>query len=571
MTVTLDSAVAGEVTVRQSADDEAPAPAVRPGSLPGWQVQMPLRRVLIAEGVAAVAVLALARVAVWWALIPVVLVVLLVSTVTYREATASRWLHRAWTLRGMRRRERRRATRAVIPEPFSVELPGVGPIGMRWDGEYALTMIALHGQEYAETALIPEGVDTRDVMPLEACAALLRQFGGLELHSVDVVSEGTRTASDGWYTPRYAEIIADRAAVGIRRTWLVLRLRPQACLQAMAYRASVAQAAAAATERIRQAAARDGCRAVTCSPEQLSEATAILLDNRDLDSYSERWTDLRVGDDYVSVYRVAGKDLTTRHLNDLWTIRAKKTVVLLRLTRDEASGELLVSCLLRIHTANPQPHPPISTLQSVPGQTFAALLAALPLGDRSVELALSARSVAQPELRVPVGPSGFLHGMAERAGVPYLLSWSDPQRFVRVGVAASLEVVEALILRATAAGATAEIHTVRPRLWQPICDGTRITLARPGERSDDAILVVADGDQPRKVLGSSGERGHTLVTVVDSDALLPEDTDIQIRQVSEQRITVLTPVRDREIQLGIMRPRNESQSLAHLRAKRGAR
>ena len=183
----------------------------------------------------------------------------------------------------------------LIPAPFSVELPGVGPIGMRWDGEYAITVIALYGREYAETVLVPEGVDTVDTVPLEACGALLEQFGGLELHSVDVVSDGTRTAPNGWFTPRYDEIISDRSAVGMRRTWLVLRLCPQACLKAIAYRGSVAEAAAAATERIRQAAVRAGCRAVTCSPEQIIEATEALLDHRELAAYQERWADLAPG------------------------------------------------------------------------------------------------------------------------------------------------------------------------------------------------------------------------------------------------------------------------------------
>src|SRR5262249_52967821 len=149
-----------------------------------------------------------------------------------------------------------------------------------------------------------------------------------------------------------------------------------------------------------------------------------------------------------NVYRIAGDDLTTRLLNDLWTIRAKKTVVLLRLTRDKQSGELLVGALVRVHTKAPQTHPPLSTLHSVPGQAFSALMASLPLGQRSVRLELSARALASRALAVPVGPSGFLHGMDERDGVPFLMSWTDPLKFMRVAIAASLDVVESLILRA---------------------------------------------------------------------------------------------------------------------------
>lgn len=544
--------------------------AARSATLPRWRFRFALRTVIIGELVAAAAVMALAAAALWWALIPVVLVVLIVSTLTYRGATLPRWVWRVYRLRLTGASTRRRAQRAVIPAPFGVELPGVGSIGMRWDGRYAITVIALYGRQYAETVLVPQGVDTVDTVGLQVCGALLEQFGGLELHSVDVVSDGTRTAADGWFTPRYDEIISDRPAVGMRRTWLVLRLRPQACLQAIAYRGSVAQAAAAATERIRQAAVRDGCRAVTCGPEQIIEATAALLDRRELESYEERWADLRLGDDYVTVYRVAGLDLSTRTLNDLWTIRAKKTVVLLRLTRDEPSGELMVAALLRVHTSEPQLHPPMSILHAVAGQEFSALLASLPLGDRSLHLQLSARLLASRTLEVPVGPSGFLHGMAERAGVPFLMSWTDPQKFMRVAISADLDVVQAFVLRATAAGATAEIHTVRAPLWQPICDEIRISLAREGQRSDDATLLIADGLEAQKTLAASGARGHALISIIAQGSSLPTDADIQITQVSSRHITVQTPLRSQEIVLGIMRPRNEAQALAHLQAREGS-
>jgi type VII secretion protein EccE len=570
VTITVHSPIEDTPTTPTSHGNRRAHAAAVWATLPRWRFRFGLRGVIIGELVAAMAVMTLlAAAAPWWALIPVVLVVLIISTLTYRGASASRWVQRAYQLRRTRGSARRRAERAAIPAPFSVELPGVGPIGMRWDGEYAITVIALYGREYTETVLIPEGVDTVDTVPLQMCGALLEQFGGLELHSVDVVSDGTRTAPNGRFTPRYDEIISDRAAVGMRRTWLILRLRPQACLKAMVYRGSVAEAAAAATERIRQAAVRDGCRAVTCSPEQITELTAALLDHRGLGSYEERWADLRVGDDYVTVYQIAGVDLTTRLLSDSWTIRATKTVVLLRLTRDQESGVLMVAALLRVHTTRPQHHPPISTLHSVPGQAFSALLASLPLGDRSLQLQLSARSLARRSIEVPVGPSGFLHGMAERAGVPFLMSWTDPQKFMRVAISASLDVVESLILRATAAGATAEIHTARGPLWQPICDDIRISLAREGERSDDATLLVADGPEAQKALAASGARGHALVSVITEGSPMPHDADIKIEQVSARHITVQTPVRNREISLGIMRPRNEAQSLAHLRTQRG--
>lgn len=188
--------------------------------------------------------------------------------------------------------------------------------------------------------------------------------------------------------------------------------------------------------------------------------------------------------------------------------------------------------------------------------------------DRSVSLALSARPLGRAPLAVQVGPTGFLHGMAELSGVPFLLSWTDPLKFLRIGIAADLDVVEALVLRATSAGATAEIHTVRPAQWQPICDEIRISMARRQERSKSATLIVADGPEPQQVLRESGERGHALVTVMPAGEPLPEDVDIRIRQIGPNRITVETPARPRPVSLGIMRPRNEAHTLTHLRHNR---
>ena len=73
-------------------------------------------------------------------------VVLLVAVLGYGGATAAGWLGRVARFVWYRNRAGARARRALIPQPFSVDLPGVGTVGMRWDGQYAITMIALHGR-----------------------------------------------------------------------------------------------------------------------------------------------------------------------------------------------------------------------------------------------------------------------------------------------------------------------------------------------------------------------------------------------------------------------------------------
>jgi hypothetical protein len=364
-------------------------------------------------------------------------------------------------------------------------------------------------------------------------------------------------ALDGRYTPKYEEIIADRAAVGERRTWLVLRLCPQACLAAMVYRGDAAAAAAAATERVRQSVLRAGCRAITCTADQINQATATLLAGAELDRIREGWSYLDTVSEYVMTYRIAGKDLNTRVLNDVWTVRSDATVTSIRLTADRA-GVVAAGAVVRFHTPAPIPHPPLLTLRPVIGQCFDSLLASLPLGDRALRLEVSPRRLSDPaELKVPVGPSGPMLGMTV-TGVPFLMPLTDPLRASKVSLCAPLDTVIPLLLRASAAGAVILIHTDRPQVWQPLCDNThRISIASDREPVRSPNIIVADGTGHGV---TAGERGHTLITL--SEAAEP-DADVTLVQHSGDELVLGTPS-VQGVRLSIMRPRNEAQFLSHL-------
>lgn len=538
-------------------DEQIPGPHAGFGDqIRRWRLDLRLELVVIAELIAA-AILAAASPVPWW-LIPLVLVgMLLVITVSYNGATPAGWLFRLLRFVYFRHRESARQARAHLPEPFTVDMPGAGPIGMIWDGQYAVTMIALHGRPYSPTVLVPTGAETVDTVPLDAIESRLRQFAGLELHSVDLVQVGSRVAADGSYTPKYAEIVGDRAAVGERRSWLVLRLCPQACLAAMLYRGDAATAAAAATERVRQAVLRAGCRAVTCTAPQMSAAMTALLNETKLDHVRENWSNLDANADYVTTYRIAGRDLSTKMLNDLWTVRTHRTIITVRLFGDR-SGRTRVAGLVRFHTDAPLAHPPLLALQPVSGQAFDSLLASLPLGDRALRLEMSPRLLGdETDLKIPVGPSGPMFGMTV-TGVPFLMPLTDPLRATRVSITADLSVVIPLLLRTSAAGAVILVHSDRPEVWQPLCDNDyRISLAGDRDPVRPPTVIVADGEG---LALTAGERGHTLVTVgsVDSDA------DVTIVQEAPEELVVSTPT-VRGVRLSVMRPRNEAQFLTHLR------
>jgi type VII secretion protein EccE len=528
-----------------------------PEQLSRWRIDPRRRHIVAAQMVATALIPALPRVG-WPLGATTALLMLLMVTVTYNESTAAGWLARMVRFVWYRDRAVPRTRRAAIPEPFSVDLAGIGAVGMRWDGQYAVTMIALHGRAYAPTFLVPDGAKTEDIVPLQVVASLLRQFGGLELASVDVVSAGRRTANAA-FAPIYDEIIGDRPAVGLRQTWMVLRLCPQACLAAVAYRGDAAAAAAAATERIRQAVVRSGCRAVTCSADQLAAATAALLAGIDLADVRESWSHIDTGGDYVTTYRVAGSDLNTHLINDVWSVRSLLTVLTVRLAAT-ASGMVTVAALVRFHTAAPRTHPPLLTLRPVSGQAFSALLASLPLGNRSVELQMSARRLDTAGLEIPLAPAGFMIGTTN-TGFPLLLALHDPLKLTRVGLCLELAVVQSLVLRATATGSTVLVHTSRPELWAPIRSEHILLADRDTDHPGMVTMVVLDGDHAQNPAMAVGERGHTVVSV---SATSPGDADVVLAQTSSGQIQLTTP-RLANVPLTILRPRNETQFLAHLR------
>lgn len=539
-------------------EDQIPgAGSSLPEQLSRWGVDLRQRHILAAEIVAAALMVAVPRVG-WPLLATTAVLVLLAVTVTYNGATAAGWLARVVRFVWFRDSAVARARRAAIAEPFNVDLAGIGAVGMRWDGHYAVTMIALHGRAYAPTFLVPDGAKTEDIVPLQLVASLLRQFGGLELASLDVVSAGRRT-SDAAFAPVYDEIVGDRPAVGLRQTWLVLRLCPQACLRAMAYRGDAAAAAAAATERIRQAVLRSGCRAVTCSGEQLAAATSALLGGIDIAGVRESWSRIDTGGDYVTTYRIAGSDLVTDLINDVWSVRSRLTVLTVRLAAT-AAGTVKAAAVVRFHTTTQMTHPPLLTLRPVLGQSFSALLASVPLGNRSLALQMSARRLDAGDLEIPLAPAGLMIGTTN-AGFPLLLALHDPLKLTRVGLCAELAVAQSLVLRATATGSTVLVHTSRPELWAPI-RSERILLAdRVTERHRTVTMVVLDGDHAQNPAMAVGERGHTVMSV---STIPPVDADLVLTQTSAGQIQLTTP-RLADVPLTILRPRNESQFLAHLR------
>jgi hypothetical protein len=84
---------------------------------------------------------------------------------------------------------------------------------------------------------------------------------------------------------------------------------------------------------------------------------------------------------------------------------------------------------------------------------------------------------------------------------------------------------------------------------------------RATDHAGVVTMVVLDGDHAQNPAMAVGERGHTVVSVSTTP---PADADVVLTQTSAGQMQLTTP-RLADVPLTILRPRNETQSLAHLR------
>ncbi|SHS18061.1 type VII secretion protein EccE [Mycobacteroides abscessus subsp. abscessus] len=501
----------------------------------------------------------------WWLLAALAVLVGLLAVVTFDGVTVTGWARRAARFLWWRRRK---GTRVVLPEPFDETFSGIGTVGMQWDGQYLVTMLALSGRAHAPTVLAGSSAKTRDTVPIDEIVGLMRQFGGIELASADVITVGRR-AGDSDYAGEYDAMIGNRPAVGLRRTWLVLRLAPQGCLVALAYRKSVEGAVAAATERIRQAIVRAGCRAAICNAAQVRTALATIASSEEPGEIKESWSGITgQKSGYIGVYRVPAVALGTALIDQVWSVPTQRTVVATRFTR-EASGVIRVGTLVRMHTQTEMLAPPLVTLETLPGQAFDAWMATLPTGERSMRVSAPTRAWTDSDtLDLPVGPTGPMLGASERSHYPMLCPLIDPVQPTLISVKDDPVVLVQLVLRAAASGLRVTVVTDRPQLWAPL-HPMEIEIADQGAETTGQFIVwdqlsVEDADSVRPAVG----RGQSLLAVghfVDTSADIGILTDGKRMEVTAGKAADRGKVR---AVLQVYRTRTEARFLDHAEAYR---
>lgn len=538
----------------------------KPGAWRRWGVTGRALPLVVAEVVVSLIAVAFPWPS-WWLLAALAVLAGLVAVLTFDGVTLTGWARRAARFLWWRSRK---GPRLVLPEAFEETFSGIGTVGMQWDGQYLVTILSLSGRAHAPTVLAGSSAKTRDTVPINEIVGLMRQFGGIELASADVITVGRR-AGDSDYAGEYDAMIGNRPAVGLRRTWLVLRLAPQGCLVALAYRKSVTGAVAAATERIRQAIIRAGCRATVCNAAQVRTAMATIASGEDPGKIKESWSGI-TGETsgYIGVYRVPAVALGSALIDDVWSVPTQRTVVATRFTR-EASGAIRVGTLVRMHTATEMLAPPLVTLETLPGQSFDAWMATLPAGERSLRVSAPTRIWTDGDtLALPVGPTGPMLGTSVRGHYPVLCPLIDPVQPTLISVKDDPVALVQLVLRTAASGLKVTVVTDRPQLWAPL-HPMEIEISNQGAETTGQFIVwdqlsVEDADSVRPAVG----RGQSLLAVahfVDTSA------DIGIRVEENQMQLTAGKATDRDkvpAVLQVYRTRTEARFLDHAEAYRAS-
>ncbi|MGW5105740.1 type VII secretion protein EccE [Nocardia sp. NPDC004123] len=534
---------------------------------------LPLRLVIpVALIGVAVSLVVVALHAPWWAALVAGLVPALIGLVpvagTPIGLRLGRWVGYRW----------KQARRASLDENALVDvpLPDGGSCGLRWDGTLLTTMLRIDPPPDTLTLLRRGSLSTDQLLPLDEIAACLRQYD-VELHSVDVISTGTRTASTEAVISGYAasiaplgrlydEILGPLPAIAHRTMWLVLRLNPLDNAKAVDNRGGgpegALRSALVATRRVANRLAGHGITASVLTTSEMTTAVRELTRGIPVGEFTEHPDNLEHNGVHLTSYQIDPQLFNSDGLAKIWAVRSLATTVTVRLQPVPEPGAkpgqpasiIEVDARVRYDTPYEHGEPPVAGLKELPRRQMWALMDILAYGTQEIRPSGYRGPVdVLTDITMPTAGCGQLIGAdATGSGIAVPLI-GDGSR--RIDIIASLQLAQQVILRAIALGAGAVVHTARPGAWQGMVTnvaaphalslassvthssrGTAVTGRLP---SPAATVIVFDG-----VPASAPPGSATVVTIHESiSADYQPDADVTIVQHPDapHTISVHTP------------------------------
>ncbi|GAC52973.1 type VII secretion protein EccE [Gordonia amicalis] len=467
----------------------------------------------------------------------------------------------------------RRSPADLNPAPFDVPLSGSSTrpsarrssapttIGARWVGDTLVTVVRVDPGGPGVTYLTPGNStladETGQLVPLDVLAECIDRYD-IALSSIEVISHGVRVWGSGVAPATYDRTLGPLSATAQRSVFVVLRLDPLECPDAVARRGGGAtgalRTATVTTRRVAKRLAEHGLTTTILSAAQITSVTTQLTEGAGIDSLVEEWESVGVSGLRIRSAAVDPEALPAV-VRDVWVNSAVSTTLTIRLRhiaadRRHRNGrrEVEVSAFVRFNefpdARRSVPSWPAG-LQPLDGRQFDALAVSLPIAtptrlDRALPtLTGDAAQAFLGSVRLPAGGCGQLIG-ADHAGCAVATRLVGPG-IAAVSVAAGIHVVAQMALRAVAVGASVRVHTDRPHRWTPlvtaVADPSALSLAgdrtpaRPGP-----ALVIVDGVSPpspqpdttRMIVSAPGvddpAGGHTVALMQNPRA--PQDLSL---------------------------------------------
>ncbi len=271
-----------------------------------------------------------------------------------------------------------------------------------YDGQL-VAVIAVDGAGEAASGRHRHREVSGTTIPVEAIVTALRQFD-IRLDSVDIVSVGTRRASQGVESAVQDDFggAGDQHQFDERNTWLILRMDPLHNVAAVAARDSVASTLSAATERLANELDGRSCAARPLTADEIFDVDDAVLAGLQPAHIRPYWRYLKTPDGYVTSFWVSPGDITGETLDEVWHTDAAATVVTIRIIADGRGAE--VSAWVRYHSDKRLRREAWSGLNRLTGRQLGAVGASLPAPTSRRLLAMPSRALGGGEsILVPIG------------------------------------------------------------------------------------------------------------------------------------------------------------------------
>jgi type VII secretion protein EccE len=432
---------------------------------------------------------------------------------------------------------RRRKRRVQRFEPFDTELPDGSRIGFRWDGRLLMSLVRIVEDPQAITIMEPAIAVSGQTVSLRMLADCLQQFD-ITVDSIDVISQGARLNGRGQIGAVYDTVLGPLPAIAQRSVWVVVRLDPALCTEAVGNRGGgwdgIVRTAATATRRVANRLSDAGLRSRIMTAAEIAQATEQLSHGADLGALHETWSACHEDRLQLRSFVVKPSMFTTAGLGVPWTVPSHSTTVCVSLRRDDRNDLIKLRGLVRFDNyGRTRAH--LRDLGQLSGRQYAALISSLPLPSprRAVAEWVYGKGVdAVEDLELPVWGCGQVVG-ADEHGRAVALPLFGP-RVNRVELCGTLHLAQQVVLRSLALGALVNVHTRRPAVWRTMAEQIGDSdLLSVNDRDSDAMRVGSDRDYRVEMFDGTTEHlvqeGVTTMVVKPSHAEPSADADVTLQ------------------------------------------